>query len=232
MTTARAVTTVPELGPLLGKLVAPPGEYLPARAALEEVRLELLSGLFERAGAARALLDKGNIDGARTALSAKAWIEVWERAVAGAETVLYNEAQRRLKEASAVSRFPAKRLGALFPGAEDRRLQRARLSAAGISLEETAARLDLDGAQSEETVRVVAGETEAAWDRLLAIAAQELASWERRAGEVRAWRRPWTPVMLTGLALLGVGTWLGLMLGGFLPVPSWFRPVAEWIWSL
>ena len=41
MTVLRSTAaTIPELGPLLGKLVAAPGDHLPLRAGLEEVRLE------------------------------------------------------------------------------------------------------------------------------------------------------------------------------------------------
>lgn len=224
--------TIPELGPLLGRLIAPPGDYPPPRAGLEEVRLELLSILFERAGAARGLLAAGEPSAARTALGSKAWIEVWERAVAGAEAVLADEANRLLRSAAGVSRFPAKRLATLLPGQGDRRLQAARLSAAGIPLEEAAARLDRSADAWEESLRLVAGELEAAWDRLLAISAQELAKWERRAAEVRGWRRPWLPLVLVGLVLLGIGTWVGLMLGGYLPVPGWCLPVANWFWGL
>jgi len=224
--------TIPELGPLLGRLIAPPGDYPPPRAGLEEVRLEFLSILFERAGAARGLLAAGDPSQARVALGSRTWIEVWERAVAGAEAVLAEEANRLLKAAAAVSRFPPKRLATLLPGPDNRRLQAARLSAAGIPLEEAAARLDRTTDAWEESVRLVAGELEAAWDSLLAISSQELAKWERRAAEVREWRRPWLPLVLIGVVLLGIGTWVGLMLGGYLPVPGWFLPVANWFWGL
>jgi hypothetical protein len=49
---------------------------------------------------------------------------------------------------------------------------------------------------------------------------------------VAEWRRPWRPVVIAGsvlsLAAVIVASWLG----GQLPAPQWFDPVAAWFWEL
>ena len=71
-----------------------------------------------------------------------------------------------------------------------------------------------------------------AWQHLLKTARGELSGWEHRADVIRRWRRSWTPILLGGTLALVLSVWLGLMLGGYLPVPGPLRPLAEWIWSL
>ena len=224
---------LPELGPLLGRLATAPVEQSAALAALDPVRLELLTALFERAGAARALLARGDESGARAALGAAAWLGVWEQAAEGATRSVLAELERRLRDAAQVSRYPAKRLAAELPDQEERRLLAARLSATGVPLEEVAEQVDAapHAFAEGEALRRLAGELDAAWARLVAAALREIDEGERRAAQVRAWRRPWLPLGVTaGLAALAA-LWLGLVLGGYLPVPRWLRPLAEWVWS-
>jgi hypothetical protein len=61
---------------------------------------------------------------------------------------------------------------------------------------------------------------------------RELELWDRRASAIRAWRRPWFPLLLTGAVLLAAAAWLGLVLGGYLPAPAWLRPFTDWVWNL
>ncbi len=75
-------------------------------------------------------------------------------------------------------------------------------------------------------------ELEAAWEELVITAHQELSTGDRRAAEIRQWKRPWTPLVVTGLLLLGFATWLGLVLGGYLPAPGWLGPLTQWFWNL
>ncbi len=224
--------TLPELGPLLGALVAAPVELPAGRAALEEARVELLSKLFDKAATARVALSKGDDAGARGALGRASWLEVWERAVTLASRNLVQEIERRLRHAAAESRFPRKKLAALLPDAEERRMLTARLSAAGIGLEDAAPLLDSPARGWDEALRRVAGELEAAWDRLVVSALVELEPWDRRAAEIRAWRRSWFPLVAAGVAGLSLAIWLGLVLGGILPAPGWLRPLTEWLWNL
>ena len=231
MRAATPPATVPELGPLLGRLAGRWPEQPGGDAGLEAVRLTLVSALFEHAGTARARLAAGDSAGAAEALGPAVWLEAWEGAVAAASASVAGEIVRRLREAAAASRFPAARLATSLPGEEDRRILEARLSAAGIGFEAALAGLTDGPLPWPEALRRAAGELESAWERLVTAAHRELAVWDTRATAIREWRRPWTPLILTGAALLALAAWLGLVLGGYLPVPAWLRPVAERIWN-
>ncbi|NOT08593.1 MAG: hypothetical protein HOP28_10365, partial [Gemmatimonadales bacterium] len=156
----------------------------------------------------------------------------WERAVAAASAAVAEEAERRLRHAAIAARYPAKRLASLLPDVEEKRVLSARLSAVGVPLEEGTA--DLGEAPSEwiGAITRMAGELESAWDGLHRAARQELQMWERRADGIRGWRRPWRTLGLIGGLSLSLAVWAGLVLGGFLPVPNFLRPAAEWLWSL
>jgi hypothetical protein len=232
MTAGTSPLTLPELGPLLGRLIEVPAELTPADAALDAARVQMLTTLFEHAGTARAHLARGNPAGARTALGRTAWLEAWERAVADAGSAITAEITQRLRDAASISRFPARRLDPVLPGPEDRRVLAARLSAAGIGLEAAVSQLDDTSTPWTDALRRTAGELEAAWEQLGITAHRELSTWDQRAAAIRQWKRPWAPLVMIGLFLLGFTTWLGLVLGGYLPVPGWLRPLAQWFWYL
>ena len=232
MTSTGSRHTVPELGPLLGRLAGRWPDQSGEDAGLEAVRLELVNALFDKAGAARTRLAAGDPEGAGATLGPGAWLEAWESAVAAASGATADEIGRRLREAAVVSRFPARRLAALLPGEEDRRILTARLSAAGIDFERALDGLGLSAGPWNDALRRTAGELEDAWERLVIAVHRELAVWDARAAAVRSWRRPWTPLILAGLLLLAAAGWLGLVLGGYVPAPAWLRPFAEWVWSL
>ena len=232
MTAGLSRSTLPELGPLLGRLIEVPAELTAAEVALDAARVQMLTALFEHAGTARELLARGDAPGARLALGRTAWLGAWERAVADAGSAITTEITSRLREAASVSRFPPRRLPALLPGAEERRVLAARLSACGIGLEAAVHLLDDPSTSWSDALRRTAGELEAAWEQIGITARQELSTWDRRATEIRQWRRPWTPLVVSGLFLVGITTWLGLVLGGYLPVPRWLAPLARWFWNL
>jgi hypothetical protein len=83
----------------------------------------------------------------------------------------------------------------------------------------------------DQELRIRCGELEAAWDRLVAVANQELSRADRVAAETRAWKRPLAPLVLGGGILLILASWIGLVLGGYLRAPGWFRPIAEFVWG-
>ena len=223
---------LPELGPLLGRLVAAPAEQAPLETAFDQIRLELLTELFDRARAARDFLALGDSPAGRAALGGAVWLEVWGRAVAAVSRTLSVEIQRRLREAAALSRFPARRLAVALPDPEAQRLLAARLSAAGIGLEEAAERLGDSSRPWPEALRRIGGELEASWERLLATARGELTIWAGKAAAIAAWRRPWRPLLIASALLLLLASWLGLVLGGYLAAPSWLRPLTNWVWNL
>jgi hypothetical protein len=223
---------LPELGPLLGRLVAPPAERSPIEAGFDQVRLELLSALFDRAREARDLLAGGDEPAAHSALGGGVWLGVWEQAVSAVTRAVSGEIELRIREAATLSRYPRKRLAAALPDAEALRLLAARLSATGIELEAALERLGELSRPWQEGLRRAAGELEAAWERLLATAREELLTWDQRAAAIRAWRRPWQPLLLVSAVLFGLAIWLGLVLGGFLSAPGWLRPLTDWVWNL
>ena len=165
-------------------------------------------------------------------LAPAAWLELWDSAVAGSALALVHAIEEGFREAAAYSRFPTKRLATLMPSPGDKSVLAARLSAAGIGLESATALLGDRGTDWREALRRAAGETEVSWQQLCRTAEIEMSAWERRIEEVRRWRRPWRPLVLVGAAALFLAGWAGLTLGGYLPVPHWFRPVAEWAWNL
>ena len=68
---------VPELGPSLGRLSDPPStpDYSGALGVvLEDIRLELVSRVFDMAGAARSFLAAGDRQGAIASLSRVGWL--------------------------------------------------------------------------------------------------------------------------------------------------------------
>lgn len=222
---------IPELGPLLGSLVEPP-DHDGEEAALDPTRLAMVDAVFARAAQARHHLAQGEEETARAALGSSAWLEIWDAAAARSAATLIERTERRMREAAAYSRFPGKRLAALLPTAEDRAVLTAKLNAAGTGLEAAAPALDARGEEWDQAARRAAGELEQAWQRLIRAAEEEVSIWERRIEEIRTWRRPWLPLALGGAIALGLGTWMGLVLGGYLPVPGPLRPLAEWVWSL
>ena len=222
---------LPELGPLLGRLAAPDTPVTRDRD-LEPVRVALLSELFEQAGRARDQLAGGDTAAAHATLGRDTWLAIWERAVSGASAAMLAGIERRIRDAAAISRFPSRRVAARLPDAEERRVLTARFSSAGIGLEEVTRELTNPAVEWGEAIRRTAGEFTGAWDQLLAMARQEHDSWERRTMQIREWRRPWRPLVLVGVALLLLAGWVGLVLGGFLPVPRFLQPLANWYWSL
>jgi hypothetical protein len=240
--------TVPELGPSLGRLSDPP--IIPSdRGALgiqlEDIRLDLVSGLFDMAGAARSFMAAGDRQGAIASLGRVAWLERWERAVAAAARRLADVVNARLREAAVESRFPPARLAPLLLSVEDIRAIGARLGSGGASfvsaldaLEQTvpaAAASGTRGRLGQEEWKVALATTarrlESAWLALMDAARIEQERWQGEIEVVRSWRRPrWPLWLITFLGLLAV-TYLGFVLGGYLPVPTVLRGVAELWWS-
>jgi hypothetical protein len=72
---------------------------------------------------------------------------------------------------------------------------------------------------------------EAAWLALAAGARAEQDRWKAEIDRARAWRRPTWLLWLISVSVLAAATYLGLVLGGYLPVPPPLRPLAEFWWS-
>jgi hypothetical protein len=240
--------TVPELGPSLGRLADPPS--LPSNPSssslpLEDLRLNLVSGIFDMAGAARSFMAAGDRQGAISSLGRVAWLDRWEKAVAGAAQRLADAVNDRLRAAATESRLPERRLLPLLLRPEDVRAIASRLGSGGAgfvaaldALEQTVPAAAASGArgrlgQEEWQVALAsaARRLESAWLALLENTRQEQFRWNRDIERVRSWRRPTWPLwLLTSFVLLALG-YLGLVLGGYLPVPEPLQGMAEFVWS-
>jgi hypothetical protein len=239
---------VPELGPSLGRLSDPP--FVPPYPGalglvLEDIRLDLVTRLFDIAGAARAFMSAGDRESAIASLGRVAWLDLWERAVAAAAHRLADLVNGRLREAAAEARLPAKRLGAVLLGGEDVRAIGSRLGSGGAgfvealdALEQTipaAAASGRRGQLGQEewqlALATAARRLESAWQALTEAAQIEQERWQAEIEQVRAWRRPQWPLWVVTILVLLAFTYLGLVLGGYLVVPPPLRQVAEFWWT-
>ena len=240
--------TVPELGPSLGRLADPP--IIPTdRGALgvqlEDIRIDLVSGLFDMAGAARSFMAAGDRQGAIASLGRVAWLDRWERAVAAAAQRLADVVNARLRDAATESRFPPGRLAPLLLTPEEVRAIGARLGSGGASfvsaldaLEQTVPAASASGARGrlgqeewQVALATTARRLESAWLALTDAARAEQERWQVEIGLVRSWKRPGWPLWLITFLVLVAVTYLGLVLGGYVPVPSFLQGVAELWWS-
>jgi len=236
---------VPELGPSLGRLVDPP-PVAPAalRVHLEDVRLALVTGVFDLAGAARSFAAAGDRDGAVTSLGRVEWLRLWERAVETTAGRIAGEANAGLRLAAEESRFPTRRLRRLALTEQDTRAIAARLGSGGApfvasldALEQAVRTTAISRGRGAEGVRAwqaalgaTARRLESAWIALEQAARAEQERWASEVEAVRAWRRPTWPIwLLTALTVTAV-SYLGLVLGGYLPVPPALQPLASFVW--
>jgi hypothetical protein len=239
---------VPELGPSLGRLVDPPlihSDRGSLDLVLDDIRLDLVTGIFELAGAARSFGASDDRQGAIASLSRVAWLDLWERAVARAAERLAEVVNTKLGEAARESRLPARQLEAFRLKTEDVRAITSRLGSGGAAfvsaldaLEQTVPSAAASGtrgrAGQEEWQRALAAAArrlESAWLALAAGARAEQDRWKGEIDRARAWRRPNRLLWLISVSVLAVATYLGLVLGGYLPVPPPLRPLAEFWWS-
>ncbi|MDX2206807.1 MAG: hypothetical protein SFU57_04120 [Gemmatimonadales bacterium] len=193
---------------VLGRLAAPP-----SAAPWEQIRLDLLDALV-RAKAGEAP-------------PPAAWTDAWQIAATELRDQVLDDAVAALNAAARHSRYPAKRLALLLPDSEQADILLQRLLAEAITLEGLAA-----AGESAEVNRARGTAIETAWEGAARIATSERLRWRAAANRVAEWRRPWRPVVIAGsvlsLAAVIVASWLG----GQLPAPQWFDPVAAWFWEL
>jgi hypothetical protein len=231
---------VPELGPSLGRLGDPPedGAGGPLGARLDDVRLRLVTGVFELAGAARSFAATGDAGGAMGSLSRVALLGLWEKAVGSAAERITGTVNSRLRSAAEESRFPLRRLRALLLTADDTRAVGARLGSGGAgfvaaldALEQTT-RSRSAPLEWRDALTAAARRLEAAWLALEESALAEQRHWQAEVERVREWRRPQWVLWLVTAVVLAAATWLGLILGGYRPAPEPLQGFAAWWWGL
>lgn len=236
-----ATFTIPEIGPLLGRVAAPVGATTSV-VPLDDVRLALATELFELAANARAFAAAGDTDFAVQSLSRQGWLAAWERAVASAASRVVSRLEARIEGAAAESRLPARRLHRLRISPEEHRGIAVRLGAGGGALIEALDRLEAEmrkavrsdgGDQSwTDALRVVARRMESAWTCLEEAAQAEEAAWQSDIHAIRAWKRSRLLLWVISATVVGALLYIGLVLGGFARAPGWIRPFAEWWWSV
>jgi hypothetical protein len=227
---------LPEIGPHLGKLVTGT-DRTPGGVRLDAVRERLVTRLIDAAGEVRRLSARGEREAALHALDRTSWLSAWEEAVTRATELLVERVSRRLEAEARAVRMPP-RLRPKLDEREQRGMQ-ARIGSAGADLVAALDRLEACagealGATPQErdameawqaAITACARRLEAAWLALEDALEREAARWEAVADAVAKWRRSLWPVVLVGAVLAGAATWLGLVLGGYVPPPRWLERV-------
>jgi len=212
---------------------------------LEDIRLDLVTGLFDVAGAARSFMAAGDREGAIASLGRVAWLELWERSVAAAAQRLADVVNARLRDAARESRLPPKRLAACLLNSEDVRAIGSRLGSGGASfinaldaLGQTVPAATASGARGrlgqdewQLALATTARRLESAWLALTAASKTEQERWRGEIERVRSWRRPRWPLWVITLLVFLALSYLGLVLGGYFPVPNALQRVADFWWS-
>jgi len=237
---------VPELGPSLGRLVDPPAAPRGAlRISLDDIRLALVTGVFDLAAAGRSFAAAGDHESAVASLGRVAWLGLWEHAVETAAERIAGEANAGLRLAAEESRFPQRRRDRLALTDEDTRAIGARLGSGGVQFVAALDQLELAvhttgtergraaaGAQAwQGALAAAARRLESAWLALDAGARREQEHWASEIARVRGWRRPTWPLWLLTAVVAGGATYLGLVLGGYLPVPPPLEGLAAFWWA-
>jgi hypothetical protein len=221
--------TVPELGPSLGRLGDPPGvpsDPGPLGLTLEDIRLDLVTRLFDVAGAARSFMATGDRQSAIASLGRVAWLGLWEHAVAAAAQRVADAVNSRVHAAAAESRLPPARLPQFLLSPDDVRAIEARLGSGGAGFVSA-----LDALEHTVPAAAAARRMESAWLALTDAAREEQSRWQGEITRARTWRRPRWPLWVITLVVVLVLGYLGLVLGGYLPVPPPLRGLAELWWS-
>jgi hypothetical protein len=239
---------VPELGPSLGRLSDPPAgpsDRGSLDIVLDDIRLDLVTGIFDRAGAARSFAAAGDRHSAVASLGRVAWLDLWERSVGAAAQRLADSVNARLRAAGVESRLPAGKLARVLLTAEDVRAIASRLGSGGATfvsaldaLEQTVPAAAASGARGrlgqdewQRALGATARRLESSWIALIVAVKREQERWKGEIERVRAWHRPLWPLWLITVVVLAIATYLGLILGGYLPVPAPLRGFAEFWWS-
>lgn len=236
---ATDVWTVPELGPSLGRLVVSPAEGSegPLGARLDDIRLRLVTGVFELAGAARSFAAAGDRAGAVGSLNRVGLLALFEKASATAAERIVATVNAQLQSAAAESRYPPARLRRRLLTSDDSRAIAARLGSGGagfvaaLDALEQAARGRAGGREWQDALLTAARRLESAWLALEASAEAEQRQWRSEVLRVRAWRRPMWPLWLLTAIVTGLALYLGLLIGGYVDVPEPLAGFAAWWWA-
>ena len=209
---------------------------------MEDIRIALVTQLFELAGDARRWAAEGDRELALATLNREAWEGAWKRAVEAVAARGAAAVSDRLLAAAVEARLPARRARALALDPDEVQAFGGRLAGGSAALLEALAALD-GAAQRVRTKRAPAeavtewqGDTsarrlESAWLLLETALIREWHEWSGEVEELRAWRRPLGTLVAAGVFLFLLAGYIGLLLGGYLPVPGILRGIVEAIWD-
>ncbi|MEP7327550.1 MAG: hypothetical protein ABI836_16485 [Gemmatimonadota bacterium] len=236
---------IPELGPSLGRVALAPDASSAHPIALDDIRLDLATAIFELTEDAGAWSATGDRTGAVEALGRAAWLTGWEAAVRAVAERLAAAVDARIAAAAAESRIPGRRRKSLQLSAAERRALHARLGGGSLALSagldglERAAHqvrdtgvLDRDafdrwrGALTEAARRL-----ETAWLELESVVDLEWHRWTPLVESARRWRRPRWALWTFSLLVAGLAVYVGLVVGGYLPGPPFLYEFARWWWN-
>lgn len=240
-------SAVPELGPSLGRVVAPPPSPAgapPPWTSIDDLRLGFVSQLFGLAGDARRWAREGDRELVFSTLNREAWLAAWQATIEAVTARAAETIGHRLTGAAHEACMPMRKVKLLPLDAEERRALSARLGGGTPELRDALEELDRAAHRArathapagavrdwEEALLRAARRQEAAWLALEGALAAEWKLWGREVEAVRGWRRPLWPLVGIGAVLFTLAGWVGLVLGGYLPVPEILRPAAEWVWA-
>jgi hypothetical protein len=225
---------VPELAPSLGRLLVPRRVAEPW-VPLDDIREELATRIIEMGGEARGASAREQRDRVLEALSRRTWLTAWEGAVRRAAERVAEALDHAIETAARRVRMPRRMWRRHLLSAGERRAIAARL---GSGAERFVAALDaLDSAAGrarqasvldkeahgewQDALRAAARRLEASWLALEDEMAAEARRWAPEIEAVVAWRPSLWPVLAVWIPLAAAGLWLCLILGGYVPAPSW-----------
>ena len=235
LSSAASPLLIAELGPALGRLILP--SDAPAAAGLLEhlapVRLELATAVFERAGRARHALTRGDLRGAAEFLGAGGWEAEWERAAIAAALIVRERIDAALAKAGVGSGFPARRLQRAMVTEDEGEGIALRLRAAGAPLRVAEHALDLARTAGgwPDALISAARALESAWLALEESARAEEEAWHPEVARIASWHAARWPRWVAATVIVVLGGYIGLILGGYLPVPAPLAPAAHYWWT-
>src|SRR5216117_545340 len=230
---------VPELAPSLGRVLVPRRLEEPW-VPLDDIREELATRVMEIGGEARAAAGRDERDKVLEALSRRAWLAAWDAAVRRVGDRVTGALDQEIDRAARRVRTPRRRRRRLLLAGSEKRAIAARLAAGGETLVAALDALDavagrvrdasvLDkGAHADwqEALRTAARRLEAAWLALETQVEDERREWAAEIDAVAHWRAPLWPLIALWTPVAVLLVWLGFVLGGYLPAPSW---LAAWL---
>lgn len=244
---AGSALVIPELGPPLGRLVAPPPPPPGSPThwiRLDDIRIALVTQLFELLADARRWAREGDRELALATVNREAWEEVWSKAVQEVARRAGAAISDRLVAAAREVRLPAKRLANLTLDAVEIRALAARLAHGSAPLHQALVTLDQAASVArsdrapadlviawQDALTTAARRLEAGWLALDEALVREWRAWEAEIEDLRRWRRARWPLLLTGAILFTLAIYLGLVLGGYLPVPGPLKGPVEALWT-